>query len=117
MSGDGVVSCAAEVAPAVPGDADVQASTHSCAWWAAHRTHDRPPADEDALVTATRSPLPTQTLLDEADVLLDRLPGCRVEIIGGILTVTPLPDGDHANTVTGITRSFFAAGRTAKDQR
>lgn len=31
------------------------------------------------------------TLLEEADRLIERLPGYRVEIIGGVLTATPPP--------------------------
>lgn len=54
-----------------------------------------------------RKPL---TLLEEANVLMDRLPGCRVEIIGGVLTVTFLPDAPHAVLLTDLMIHFFEAG-------
>ncbi|MEU1791324.1 Uma2 family endonuclease [Streptomyces sparsogenes] len=41
---------------------------------------------------------------------MDRLPGWRVEIIGGVLTVTPIPDASHAVTLTDLMRRFLAAG-------
>ncbi|MFJ6697194.1 Uma2 family endonuclease [Streptomyces sp. NPDC091272] len=50
------------------------------------------------------------SLLDEANRLLDQLPGYRVEIIGGILTVTPRPDSAHANALTELMIPFLAAG-------
>ncbi|GAA2373746.1 Uma2 family endonuclease [Streptomyces cuspidosporus] len=50
------------------------------------------------------------TLLEEANELMDRLPGWRVEIIGGVLTVTPLPDASHAVTLTDLMLPFLAAG-------
>ncbi|GGV03199.1 Uma2 family endonuclease [Streptomyces spectabilis] len=50
------------------------------------------------------------TLLDEAEFIMNRLPGCRVEVIGGVITVTMLPDLAHASTLTHLTRTFFAAG-------
>ncbi|WP_406138877.1 Uma2 family endonuclease [Streptomyces sp. NBC_01089] len=49
------------------------------------------------------------TLLEEADTLMEQLPGYRVEIIGGILTVTPPPDAPHARALTKIMRPFIAA--------
>ncbi|WP_405561664.1 Uma2 family endonuclease [Streptomyces sp. NBC_01180] len=49
------------------------------------------------------------TLLEEADLLMEQLPGYRVEIIGGILTVTPPPDAPHARALTKIMRPFIAA--------
>ncbi|WP_267245614.1 Uma2 family endonuclease [Streptomyces sp. PR69] len=33
---------------------------------------------------------------------MERLPGFRVEIIGGLLTVTPLPDSAHARVLTDV---------------
>lgn len=50
------------------------------------------------------------TLLEEADSLMERLPGYRVEIIGGVLTVTPPPDGAHARALTKLMRPFLMAG-------
>ncbi|KAK1186221.1 Uma2 family endonuclease [Streptomyces sp. NBS 14/10] len=49
------------------------------------------------------------TLLEEADLLMDRLPGWRAEIIGGVLTVTALPDISHAVVLTDLMRHFIAA--------
>ncbi|MGW5045101.1 Uma2 family endonuclease [Streptomyces griseoluteus] len=37
-----------------------------------------------------------------ADEIMDRRPGCRVEIIGGHLLVTPLPDAPHARVLTDV---------------
>ncbi|MFI0729385.1 Uma2 family endonuclease [Streptomyces sp. NPDC021225] len=53
-----------------------------------------------------RKPL---TLLEEANLLMDRLPGWRAEIIGGVLTVTALPDMSHAVVLTDLMGNFFAA--------
>ncbi|NWF27872.1 Uma2 family endonuclease [Streptomyces sp. PKU-EA00015] len=50
------------------------------------------------------------TLLEEANRLMELLPGHRVEIIGGILTVTPSPDSAHARALTKIMRPFMLAG-------
>lgn len=50
------------------------------------------------------------TLLEQADRLTDQLPGFRVEILGGILTVTPPPDGAHARALARLRRPFVAAG-------
>ncbi|MFE4666309.1 Uma2 family endonuclease [Streptomyces sp. NPDC056716] len=49
-------------------------------------------------------------LTAEANRLMDRLPGYRVEIIGGKLLVTPPPDGAHARALTKLMRPFIAAG-------
>jgi Uma2 family endonuclease len=50
------------------------------------------------------------TLLEEANRLMELLPGHRVEIIGGILTVTPSPDSAHARALTKLMRPFMLAG-------
>ncbi|MFI2368305.1 Uma2 family endonuclease [Streptomyces sp. NPDC018833] len=50
------------------------------------------------------------TLLEEADRLIERLPGYRVEIIGGVLTVTPPADGAHARALTVLMQPFMLAG-------
>jgi hypothetical protein len=52
----------------------------------------------------------TPSLTDEANSLMEQLPGYRVEIIGGLLTVTPPPDAAHARTLTKLMRPFLAAG-------
>lgn len=50
------------------------------------------------------------TLLEEADRLMEQNPGYRVEIIGGILTVTPPRDAPHARALTKLMAPFIAAG-------
>ncbi|MGW5970222.1 Uma2 family endonuclease [Streptomyces sp. NPDC055186] len=49
-------------------------------------------------------------LIAEANRLMERIPGYRVEIIGGQLLVTPPPDGPHARALTKLMRPFIAAG-------
>ncbi|MFD6322606.1 Uma2 family endonuclease [Streptomyces sp. NPDC058442] len=49
-------------------------------------------------------------LITEANRLMERIPGYRVEIIGGQLLVTPPPDGPHARALTKLMRPFIAAG-------
>ncbi|NGN64444.1 Uma2 family endonuclease [Streptomyces sp. A7024] len=51
-----------------------------------------------------------RSLLEEANLLAERNPGYRVEIIGGVLVVTPPPDGPHANALTDLMIPFLAAG-------
>jgi Uma2 family endonuclease len=58
-----------------------------------------------------------ESLLEWADRLSKQNPGCRVEIIGGILTVTPPADGDHADVLTDLMVSFIAAGLHGKATR
>jgi Uma2 family endonuclease len=45
-------------------------------------------------------------LLEEADELSRKLPGYRVEIIGGEITVTPPADMRHARSLTDLTFAF-----------
>ncbi|MER7489759.1 Uma2 family endonuclease [Streptomyces sp. NPDC126497] len=49
-------------------------------------------------------------LIAEANRVMDRLPGYRVEIIGGQILVTPPPDGPHARALTTLMLPFFTAG-------
>jgi Uma2 family endonuclease len=49
-------------------------------------------------------------LIAEANRLMDRNPGYRVEIIGGQILVTPPPDGAHARALTKLMRPFVTAG-------
>ncbi|WP_327115956.1 Uma2 family endonuclease [Streptomyces sp. NBC_01341] len=51
-----------------------------------------------------------ETQLETANRLMDQLPGHRVEIIGGVITVAPPPDGPHARALTKLMRPFIAAG-------
>ncbi|KOX07002.1 Uma2 family endonuclease [Streptomyces sp. NRRL B-3648] len=51
-----------------------------------------------------------RTLLELAIDCMDRMPGYRVEIIGGQLVVSPPPDVAHARALTKLMLPFFAAG-------
>lgn len=51
-----------------------------------------------------------RSLLAEANLLMDRNPGHRVEIIGGQITVTPPPDVAHARALSRLRRPFAVAG-------
>ncbi|MEU3656243.1 Uma2 family endonuclease [Streptomyces sp. NPDC032161] len=51
-----------------------------------------------------------EPLLDTANSLMEQHPGYRVEIIGGVITVAPSPDGPHARVLTKVMRPFIAAG-------
>ncbi|WP_330297938.1 Uma2 family endonuclease [Streptomyces sp. NBC_00503] len=50
------------------------------------------------------------TIAEAADRLSKELPGHRVEILQGRLTVTPPADGRHARTLTRLTVAFHEAG-------
>ncbi|MEU6224094.1 Uma2 family endonuclease [Streptomyces sp. NPDC047042] len=50
------------------------------------------------------------TLGEAADQLSRALPGHRVEILQGRLTVTPPPDGSHALSLTKLGRAFDQGG-------
>ncbi|UQA93341.1 Uma2 family endonuclease [Streptomyces halobius] len=49
---------------------------------------------------------PELTLLEEAEKLADKLPGYRVEILGGSIIVTPSADGPHSMSLTDLTFAF-----------
>ncbi|MFF4243820.1 Uma2 family endonuclease [Streptomyces sp. NPDC001822] len=51
-----------------------------------------------------------ETQLETANRLMEQLPGYRVEIIGGVITVAPPPHGPHARALTKLMRPFIAAG-------
>ncbi|SCF94765.1 Uma2 family endonuclease [Streptomyces sp. Ncost-T10-10d] len=51
-----------------------------------------------------------ESQLDVANRLMEQHPGYRVEIIGGVITVAPPPDGPHARALTKLMRPFIAAG-------
>ncbi|MFD9423932.1 MULTISPECIES: Uma2 family endonuclease [unclassified Streptomyces] len=53
---------------------------------------------------------PEISLLESANELSEQLPGRRVEIIGGVITVAPSPDGRHGHALTKLMRPFIAAG-------
>ncbi|MFF8783984.1 Uma2 family endonuclease [Streptomyces sp. NPDC015125] len=50
------------------------------------------------------------TPLEQADQLRKQLPGHPVEILGGVLTVTPPPGPAHAKGLARLRRPFVAAG-------
>ncbi|MCP3820706.1 Uma2 family endonuclease [Streptomyces sp. A3M-1-3] len=50
------------------------------------------------------------TLLEAANQLMEQNPGFRVEIIGGVIVVTPPPDFPHARALTDLMIPFLAAG-------
>lgn len=56
-----------------------------------------------------------EPLLETANRLAEQHPGYRVEIIGGVITVAPPPDGPHARALTKLMRPFIAAGLDDKD--
>ncbi|MGW0838313.1 Uma2 family endonuclease [Streptomyces prunicolor] len=49
-------------------------------------------------------------LIAEANRIMDRLPGYRVEIIGGQIIVSPPPDVPHARALTDLMVPFLTAG-------
>ncbi|MBW5254117.1 Uma2 family endonuclease [Streptomyces sp. P01-B04] len=60
---------------------------------------------------------PELSLLEEANELAEQLPGRRVEIIGGVITVAPPPDGPHADALTTLMIPFLAAGLHGEESR
>ncbi|AJP03470.1 membrane protein [Streptomyces cyaneogriseus subsp. noncyanogenus] len=55
-------------------------------------------------------PYDERPLIAEANRLMERLPGYRVEIIGGQLLVSPPPDGPHAEVLTDLMLPFLTGG-------
>jgi Uma2 family endonuclease len=64
------------------------------------------PEKEDAVAVLQHE----LTLSEAADQLSRALPGHRVEILQGRLTVTPPPDGSHALSLTKLGRALDRAG-------
>ncbi|WP_069171305.1 Uma2 family endonuclease [Streptomyces griseus] len=58
-----------------------------------------------------------EPMLVTANHLMEQLPGYRVEIIGGVITVAPRPDGPHANALTTLMIPFLAAGLHGDEAR
>lgn len=54
-------------------------------------------------------------LIEAANRLMDRLPGYRVEIIDGTLSVAPLRDGPHADALTTVMLPLLSAGLSDGD--
>ncbi|MFJ9842779.1 Uma2 family endonuclease [Kitasatospora sp. NPDC101155] len=59
---------------------------------------------------AVEEPMEQLTLLEAADLISNKLVGYRVEIIGGQITVTPPPDGQHGDALTTISFPLLLAG-------
>ncbi|MFI8102428.1 Uma2 family endonuclease [Streptomyces sp. NPDC086023] len=55
-------------------------------------------------------PYGDRSLLHEANRIMERLPGYRVEIIGGVIVVSPPADGAHARGLTKLMRPFLNEG-------
>lgn len=55
-------------------------------------------------------PYGDRPLIAEANRLMERNPGYRVEIIGGQIIVSPPPDGPHGVALTDLMAPFMAAG-------
>jgi Uma2 family endonuclease len=62
-------------------------------------------------------PHENRPLIAEANRLMDRNPGYRVEIIGGQLVVTPPPDGPHGDVLMDLALPFAAAGLHGVESR
>lgn len=60
---------------------------------------------------------PQESQLATADSLMEQLPGFRVEIIGGVITVAPPPDGNHASVLTDVMIPFLAVGVHGQESR
>lgn len=56
-------------------------------------------------------------LIAEANRLMERNPGYRVEILGGLILVSPPPDGPHADALTSLTVPFLTAGLHGAETR
>ncbi|BDH08209.1 Uma2 family endonuclease [Streptomyces seoulensis] len=59
---------------------------------------------------AVEQPHGESALIAEANRLMERNPGYRVEIIGGQLLVSPPPDGPHGVAMTDVMLPFASAG-------
>ncbi|MFF4043720.1 Uma2 family endonuclease [Streptomyces sp. NPDC001816] len=59
---------------------------------------------------AVERPSGDRPLIAEANRIMERFPGYRVEIIGGQILVSPPPDGAHARALTDLMVPFLTAG-------
>ena len=59
---------------------------------------------------AAERPHGARPLIAEANRLMERNPGYRVEIIGGQILVSPPPDASHAVALTDLMLPFLSAG-------
>lgn len=60
--------------------------------------------------TAVEQPHGDRPLIAQANRLMERNPGYRVEIIGGQILVSPPPDAPHAKALTDLMLPFLSAG-------
>jgi Uma2 family endonuclease len=66
---------------------------------------------------AVERPYGKRPLIAEANRLMERNPGYRVEIIGGQILVSPPPDGPHGDVLTDLALPFIAAGLHGTESR
>ncbi|SNX63545.1 Uma2 family endonuclease [Streptomyces sp. TLI_55] len=66
---------------------------------------------------AVERPHEDRPLIAEANRIMDRLPGYRVEIIGGQIIVSPPPDGPHGEALTDLVLPFAASGLHGTDSK
>ncbi|WP_330338208.1 Uma2 family endonuclease [Streptomyces sp. NBC_00557] len=66
---------------------------------------------------AVERPHGERPLIAEANRLMERNPGYRVEIIGGQILVSPPPDGPHGDALTDLMAPFMAAGLHGAESR
>ncbi|WP_030055609.1 MULTISPECIES: Uma2 family endonuclease [Streptomyces] len=66
---------------------------------------------------AVEEPFEQMTLLESAELISKQLVGHRVEILGGQITVTPPPDGQHSDCLTSMSVPFIVAGLHGKATR
>ncbi|MFE1313646.1 Uma2 family endonuclease [Streptomyces sp. NPDC058755] len=59
---------------------------------------------------AVERPSGDRPLIAEANRIMERFPGYRVEIIGGQILVSPPPDGPHAEALTDLMLPFVTVG-------
>ncbi|MEU3773667.1 Uma2 family endonuclease [Streptomyces sp. NPDC032472] len=62
-------------------------------------------------------PLGDRPQIDEANRIMERLPGYRVEIIGGQIIVSPPADGAHARVLTELMLPFLTEGLHGEDAK
>ncbi|NUP16766.1 MAG: Uma2 family endonuclease [Streptomyces sp.] len=66
---------------------------------------------------AVERPYGERPLITQANRLIERNPGFRVEIIGGQILVSPPPDGPHGDALTELMAPFMAAGLHGSESR